>query len=101
MWPAYSESLGPEATHFVQVNVDFGDVPEQLSYDLLILAAPDSSARLFVAPDGAGAFDYLYSPGHARPAKSFDRVVRSIDCSQQEGGIPCCRKGTLHIHLDI
>ena len=100
MWPAYSESLGPEATNFVQVNVDFGDVPEQLSYDLLILAAPDSSARLFVAPDGAGAFDYLYSPGHARPAKSFDRVVRSIDCPQQEGALLLQERHTSH-KLDI
>ena len=42
-------------------------------------------ARLFVATDGAGAFDYLYSPGRAGLAKSFDRVVRSIDCPQHEG----------------
>jgi len=95
LWPAYSESLGPEVTHFVQVSVDCGDVPEQLSYDFLILAAPDSSARLFVAPDGAGAFDYLYSPGHAAPQKSFDRVVRSIDCPQQEGAFPVAGK----VHL--
>ena len=85
MWPTYSESLGPEVTHFVQVRVDCGDVPEQLSRDFLILVAPDRSARLFVAADGSGVFDYLYSPGHARPEKSFDRVVRSIDCPQQEG----------------